>query len=175
MTVARAISVVAVPGSAVGETRGFWLPGSDSASMNYRSDIAPSTLPVAIDAEGVDVEYLDGRTARYREPREETAGPVRCRPGTEVHVLVADPAEAEGVMVYVNDRSTHDDILESTGVGRLILDPGEEASVFPGVTASLDGHSVVVSADPAAAGGRVFVFDEDERGERAYEIVPEES
>lgn len=142
--------------------------------MNYRSDIAPSTLPVTIDPDAVEVEYLDGRAVQYREPREETAEPVRCRPGTEVHVLVADPAASEGVMVYVNDRSTHDEILESTGVGRLILDPGEEASVFPGVEARLDGHAVIITADPAAAGGRVFVFDEDERGERAFEVVAAE-
>lgn len=143
--------------------------------MTNRSDIAPGTLPVTIDSDWVEVEYLDGRAVRYREPREETTGPVRCRPGTEVHVLVADPVEAEGVMVYVNDRSTHDDILESSGVGRIILDPGEDASVFPGVTARLDGHAVVVTGDPTVSGGRIFVFEEDERAERAVELLAEES
>ena len=139
--------------------------------MTYRSDVAPSTLPVRIEPDAVVVEYLDGRAAHYRAARETQDGPVRCRPGTEVHILVVDPEAAEGVMVYVNDRSTTDEILESTGVGRVILDPGEEASVFPGVTARLDGHAVVVTGDPAAADGRVFVFEEDERGERAVEVV----
>lgn len=142
--------------------------------MDYRSDIAPSTLSVAVEPDEVVVEYLDGRAARYREPRQEQSGPVRCRPGTEVHVLVTDRAADEGVILYINDRSTHDDILESTGVGRLIMDPGEEATVFPGVTARMDGHAVVINGDPTTAEGRIFVFEEDERGERAVEILSED-
>jgi hypothetical protein len=139
--------------------------------MSQHGDVAPSTIGVELDPDGVFVEYLDGSEVLYRgvpEPREDT---VRCQPGKEVHVLVTDPGETEGVMVYVNDRKTHADILESTGVGRVVLDPGEETELFPGVRARADGHAIEVTADPDAAGGRVFVFEEDSLGERSYEIV----
>ena len=74
-------------------------------------------------------------------------------------------------MVYVNDRNTHDEILESTGVGRVLLDGGEETSLFPGVEAANHGYRIEVTADPEAARGRVFVFAEDEMGEASYELV----
>jgi hypothetical protein len=77
-------------------------------------------------------------------------------------------------MVYVNDRKTHDEILEATGVGRIVLGTDESAEVFPGVTARMDGHAVVVEADLTVAGGRVFVFEEDDLGERAFELVEEQ-
>jgi hypothetical protein len=74
-------------------------------------------------------------------------------------------------MVYVNDRKTADEILESSGVGRVILERNETDSVFPGVEASNHGYRVEVTADPEQARGRVFVFVEDELGEESYEIV----
>jgi hypothetical protein len=77
-------------------------------------------------------------------------------------------------MLYVNDRRTHDDILEDTGVGRVILDAGESEEVFPGVTVRrLDGYRTEVEADPEVARGRVFVFVEDDLGEASYEFVPD--
>jgi hypothetical protein len=139
--------------------------------MSQHSDVAPSTISVELDPDGVFVEYLDGSEVLYRgvpETREDT---VRCQPGKEVHVLVTDPGETEGVMVYVNDRKTHANILESTGVGRVVLEPGEETELFPGVRAQADGHAIEVSADPDTAGGRVFVFEENALGERSYEIT----
>jgi hypothetical protein len=139
--------------------------------MSQRSDIAPSTIGVDLDPDGVFVEYLDDSEVLYRGVPEAIEGTVRCQPGKEVHVLVTDPDESEGVMVYVNDRKTHEDILESTGVGRVILEPGEETELFPGVRARADGHAIEVEGDPDVAGGRVFVFEEDELGERSYEIV----
>lgn len=139
--------------------------------MSVRSDVSPSTLPVEVTEEAVVVEYLDGRRVAYRDEPEPKAGRVKCQPGKHVHILVTDPSTAEGVMVYVNDRKTHDEILEATGVGRIVLDVDESAEVFPGVTARMDGHAVVVDADLAVAGGRVFVFEEDDLGERAFEIV----
>jgi hypothetical protein len=99
---------------------------------------------------------------------------VTSAPGKDVHVLVTDPTQTEGVMVYVNDLKTHDDILESTGVGRVMLEDGETESLFPGVDASYAGYRVEVDADPETARGRVFVFVEDEMGEQSYEIVAEE-
>ena len=139
--------------------------------MSQRSDVAPSTISIELDPDGVFVEYLDGSEVLYRGAPEAVEGPVRCQPGKEVHVLVTDPTETEGVLVYVNDRKTHADILESTGVGRVVLEPGEETELFPGVNASADGHTIEITGDPDAAGGRVFVFEEDELGERSCEIV----
>jgi hypothetical protein len=139
--------------------------------MSLRSDIAPETLQVSLEREGVEVEYLDGRSVFYHGIPAKREGSVVCGPGRDVHVLVTSPDEREGVMVYVNDRNTHDDILKSTGVGRVILERGEETALFPGVEAENHGYRVEVRADPEAARGRVFVFAEDEMGEASYELV----
>jgi len=139
--------------------------------MSVRSDVSPSTLGVVVNDDAVVVKYLDGRRVTYRDEPEPMAGQVRCQPGKHVHVLVTDPTTSEGVMVYINDRKTHDEILETTGVGRIVLGPNESAEVFPGVTARMDGHAVVVEADLSIAAGRVFVFEEDDLGERAFELV----
>jgi hypothetical protein len=139
--------------------------------MPYRSDIAPETLQVSLEPEGVEVEYLDDRSVFYHGVPAAREGSVVCGPGRDVHVLVTAPGEREGVMVYVNDRTTHDEILESTGVGRVLVDEGEAVSLFPGVEATNRGYRVEVTADPEAARGRVFVFAEDETGEASYEIV----
>ena len=144
--------------------------------MTYRSDVAPETLQISLEPEGIEVEYLDGRSVFYHGVPAVREGSVVCGPGKDVHVLVTSPDEREGVMVYVNDRDTHDDILETTGVGRVLLDQDEETSLFPGVEATNHGYRIEVSADPEAARGRVFVFAEDARGEFSYEIVaPEEA
>ena len=74
-------------------------------------------------------------------------------------------------MTYVNDRDTHDDILESTGVGRVLLEADDEEVLFPGVTVTTEGYSIRVEADLEVVDGRVFVFAEDELSEHAYEIV----
>jgi len=139
--------------------------------MTERSDIAPETLHVSLDPEGVEVEYVDGRSVFYHGVPRKREGSVVCPPGRDVHVLVTSPDGTEGVMMYVNDRTTADGILESTGVGRIVLERGETASLFPGVDAENRGYRVEVSADPELARGRVFVFAEDETGETAYELV----
>ena len=141
--------------------------------MTERSDIAPETLHVALEPEGVEVEYVDGRSVFYHGVPRKREGNVVCPPGRDVHVLVMSPDETEGVMVYVNDRTTDDKILESTGVGRVILERDEGTALFPGVEATNHGYRVEVSADPDLARGRVFVFAEDETGEAAYELVGE--
>jgi len=136
----------------------------------HRSEISPSTIGVSLDEAGVEVTYADGRSVFYHgipEPAERVHTP----PGTDVHVLVTDPERSEGVLVYVNDRRTHDDILRDSGVGRVLLEEGEETTVFPGVRVRSTGYRVAVEADLEAVGGRVFVFAEDERGERSWEIV----
>ena len=139
--------------------------------MTERSDIAPETLHVGLDPEGVEVEYVDGRSVFYHGVPRKREGSVVCPPGRDVHVLVTAPDGTEGVMMYVNDRTTADGILESTGVGRIVLERGETASLFPGVDAENHGYRVEISADPDVARGRVFVFAEDETGEAAYELV----
>lgn len=141
--------------------------------MSARNDVAPDTLGVDLREEGIEVTYTDGRSVLYHGVPEKREGSVTTAPGKEVHVLVTDPTETEGVLVYVDDRTTHDDILESSGVGRVLLDEDEETGLFPGVTARRTAYRVEVEADPETARGRVFVFAEDEMGERSYEIVGE--
>jgi hypothetical protein len=144
-------------------------------SENLRNDVAPDTVPIELDPDGVRVEYSDGRSVFYHGVPRKAEGSVTSGPGKDVHVLVTDPTETEGVMVYVNDRKTHDDILRDSGVGRVIVDRGETESLFPGVEATNRGYRVEVRADPETAMGRVFVFVEDELSEASYEIVaPEE-
>ncbi len=144
-------------------------------SSANRSDVPPETVGVSLEPEGVEVTYTDGRSVFYHGVPERAEERVVSAPGKEVHVLVTDPTETEGVIVYVNDRKTDDEILESTGVGRVILERGETDSIFPGVEATNQGYRVEVAADPEQARGRVFVFVEDELSEQAYEIVaPEE-
>jgi hypothetical protein len=139
--------------------------------MSNRSDVPPDTLGVSLTEDGIEVEYLDGRTAFYRGVPTAVADSVTTGPGKDVHVLVTDPTETQGVMVYVNDLKTHDDILDATGVGRVVVDDGTTETLFPGVDARVEGHRVTVAADPETARGRVFVFAEDEMGERSYELV----
>ncbi|WIV67996.1 DUF5796 family protein [Natrialbaceae archaeon AArc-T1-2] len=141
--------------------------------MSARSNVAPSTLSVELQEGGVAVQYLDGRETFYHGVPEPVEGAVQTPPGKEVHVLVTDADGVEGVMTYVNDRNTHDDILESTGVGRIMLDSDDETQLFPGVTVGTDGYSVVVEADLEVVDGRVFVFAEDEISEHGYELVSE--
>ncbi|NHN59245.1 MULTISPECIES: DUF5796 family protein [Halorussus] len=142
--------------------------------MSARNDVAPDTLGVELTEDGIVVEYADDREAFYRGVPTKEAGTLRTQPGKLVQILVTDPTETEGVMTYVNDRNTHDEILEETGVGRVMLDPGEEEELFPGVTVRMDGYAIEIEADPETARGRVFVFEEDELGEQSYEMVDEE-
>jgi hypothetical protein len=141
--------------------------------MSNRSDIPPDTLSVELTEDGVVVEYLDGRRVYYYGVPEAVEERIRTAPGKDTHVLVTDQTETTGILVYVNDLRTHDDILEETGVGRVILDDGEEDELFPGVTVRDEQMRVVVDVDFDVADGRVFVFEEDELGERSYEIVAE--
>ena len=139
--------------------------------MKARSNVAPSTLEVDVVDGGLIVRYLDGREAFYHGPMEPVESPLTTPPGKDVHVLVTDRDALEGVMTYVNDRDTHDDVLRSTGVGRVLVERDGETTLFPGVTVRTEAYSIVVEADLDAVDGRVFVFAEDEFGERAYELV----
>lgn len=139
--------------------------------MTNRSDIPPQTLPVSLEDTGIEIEYLDGRRVFYHGIPEKTTGTHRCNPGKEVHVLVTNEPATNGVLTYINDRKTHDDILESTGVGRVILNQNEQTEVFPGLELQLDGLSVEITPTHSVIDGRVFVFEEDEFSERSHELV----
>jgi hypothetical protein len=131
---------------------------------------------VALLEEGVEVEYTDGRKTLYRGVPEKVPGSLTTKPGRDLHVLVTDPTESEGVLVYVNDRKTHDDVLESTGVGRVILGGDDEEELFPGVLVRRVGElRFEVEADPKTARGRVFAFVEDDWTEESYEFVTDEA
>jgi len=138
--------------------------------MSARTEIAPSTLGVERTEDAVAVTYLDGRYAVYRSEPELVDSQVRCSPGTDVQVLVTDESGTEGVMTYVNDRRSHDEILESTGVGRVLLEPGETEELFPGVTVKSEQHTVVIEADTTVANGDIYVFEDSDRGESAYKF-----
>lgn len=140
-------------------------------TAHARNDVAPSSLGIDLVDEGVVVEYLDGRTTLYRDAPSTVEGKLVASPGKETHVLVSDPTETEGVMMYVNDLKTHDEILEDTGVGRVVLEAGDVEELFPGVVVRNASERIEVEADPEVAGGRVFVFVEDDWGEQSYEIV----
>jgi len=142
--------------------------------MTVREEVPPDTLAVDLAEDGIEVEYTDGRAAFYRGVPKRVEGPFRTGPGKDVHVLVTDGTDARGVLTYVNDRTTHADILRDTGVGRILLEPGEETTVFPGVSVRNEQHRILVDADFDRTDGRVFVFAEDEFEERSYELVAEE-
>ena len=139
--------------------------------MRQRSELAPATVPVELTEGGVAVEYLDGRETFYHGVPGRREGELRVPPGKELHLLVTDPDGTEGVLFYVNDRRTSDDVLEDSGVGRLVVADGEVRQPFPGVEVERDGHAHVVTADPDAVEGRTFVFAEDEFEELSYELV----
>jgi hypothetical protein len=139
--------------------------------MSTRSDVSPDTLGIELREEGIVVAYADDREAFYHGVPSKVEGTLRTAPGKQVQVLVTDPTETEGVMIYINDLNTHHEILESTGVGRVVLDPNEETSIFPGVLVRDTNPRVEIEADPETARGRVFVFVEDEISEQSYELV----
>lgn len=145
-----------------------------SEAMSQRSEISPDRLPITLDPDGIEVEYSDGRSVFYHGVPERTVGSITTPPGKQVQVLVTDPTENEGMMIYINDRKTDDEILRTTGVGRVLLDSGAETSIFPGVTVRENSYRVEVEADTETARGRVFVFAEDELSEYSWEIVNEE-
>ena len=141
-------------------------------SAPHRNDVAPASVSVSLREEGVEVEYLDGRVTFYHGVPRRVEGSLTTPPGKQAHVLVTDPTETEGVLLYVNDLKTHDDVLEQTGVGRVILGEDDEEELFPGVTARRPGgRRTEIEADPEVAGGRVFVFVEDDWSEDSYEFV----
>jgi hypothetical protein len=142
-------------------------------AMTSHSEVAPDTLAIDLTEDGIEVEYADGRRVFYRGVPTREPGALTPPPGKDIHVLVTDESESRGVLIYVDERTTEDEILEATGVGRILLAPGGETTVFPDVTVNRGDVRIEIEADLAAIEGRVFVFAEDEMGERSYELVPD--
>ena len=135
------------------------------------SDISPHTLAVSLVEGGIVVEYRDGREVFYHGVPEQVTTPHETAPGKDVHVLVTDETERQGVLLYVNERKTADEILEGSGVGRVLLGQGEQATLFPGVRVSGGGVRCTISLEPTLVDGRVFVFEEDQFQEFSYELI----
>ena len=152
---------------------GVLLPPGERGAMPTRSEIAPDTLSVELAEGGIEVEYADERTVFYHGVPTAVERAVKTAPAKDVHVLVTDESESHGILVYVDERKTEDEILDDTGVGRVLLSDGEETTIFPGVTARETQMRVGIEYDPTDVDGRVFVFEEDEMGERSFELVPE--
>lgn len=139
--------------------------------MTSHSNVPPDTLGVDLVDGGIVVSYNDDREVFYRGVPETIGSPHQTSPGKAVHVLVVAPSETRGTLLYVDERRTEDDILESSGVGRVLLDQGEASTLFPGVTVSRGTHRYEVAVDFEAVDGRVFVFEEDQFEEYSYELV----
>jgi hypothetical protein len=135
------------------------------------SEIPPDTLPVELADEGIGVEYTDGRRVFYHGVPRRVESPYETAPGKDVHVLVTDDSETRGVLLYVNERRTEDDILQDTGVGRVLLDADEETTLFPGVTVRGGRLRCEIVTDSDVLDGRVFVFEEDQFEELSAELV----
>jgi hypothetical protein len=142
--------------------------------MEAHSEVSPDTLTVELLEGGVRVEYLDGRSVLYRGVPEAVTGDHQTTPGKDVHLLVTDESEQSGILIYVDERTTEDEILEDTGVGRILLSEGEETTVFPGVTIKGGSLRQTIAIDHDAVDGRAFVFEEDHFEERSYELVETE-
>ena len=139
--------------------------------MEERSEISPETLSVQLVEGGITVTYSDGREVFYRGPPTPTDSPHQTAPGKDTHVLVTDASETQGVLLYINEDRTEDAILKGSGVGRVLLTQGEESTLFPGVTVRGGGLRDEIIVDHDLLDGRVFVFEEDQFEEFAYEIV----
>jgi len=137
------------------------------------SEVPPDTLTVELTDGGIGVRYTDGRRVFYHGVPTPVESPHRTAPGKEVHVLVTDGSGASGVLLYVNERGTDEEILSDSGVGRVLVGRGERATLFPGVTVEGGQLRETVAVDHDALDGRVFVFEEDQFEERSFEIVPE--
>ncbi|MFB6162488.1 MAG: DUF5796 family protein [Halococcoides sp.] len=136
------------------------------------TEVDPGTLPVAIDDDGVEITYDDGRTVRYRGVPAACGDVIRVPARRRVHVLGTDTDGTSGALVYLTDRRTHEAVLEESGVGRIFPDESGR-TILPGVTATLDGSDLRIEANSDAVPGRVFVFEEDDRVERSYELLVE--
>jgi len=138
--------------------------------MNTFEEVPPDTLPVSLTESGIVVEYTDGREVFYRGVPERVESPHQTAPGKDIHVLVTDESGTSGILLYVNERRTGSDILEDTGVGRVLLSADEQATIFPGVVVRGGNLRCEITLEESLD-GRVFIFEEDQFAEHSYELV----
>lgn len=143
--------------------------------MTSFSEVPPSTLSIRLTDGGIVVEYLDNREVFYHGVPEPASTPHQTAPGKDIHVLVTDESETSGIVMYVDERTTGAEILESSGVGRILLDQGERKSLFAGVEAKRNDLRYEIDVDEDLVDGRVFVFEEDQFSEQSYELTPRTS
>ena len=137
--------------------------------MGITIEVHPVKLNAEISVDGINIRYLDGRTAKYESEPHKVEKCIRCQPGKDVHVVTIQ--EGVGEVVYVDELKTDHKILESTGVGKYLVPSAELVEIFEGVTARKEGHSIEICANFELVNGRVFVFQEDEFGELAHELI----
>ena len=56
-------------------------------------------------------------------------------------------------------------------MGKYLVPSGKSVEIFEGITAQKEGHSIEICVDFKFANGRLFVFQEDEFGELAHELI----
>lgn len=139
--------------------------------MEARSNVSPVPLTLHPGESQMTLEYLDGRRVEYEAPLETQSGSVSANVAYEIHVLVTDADETEGIMTYVNDYDTSDEILESTGVGRVLLDVDDREALYPGVTARRSADQITIDVEADAIDGSVYAFVENQLDERVYRLV----
>ena len=137
--------------------------------MALTTEVHPVKLNAEIASEGINIEYLDGRTVKYASKPHKIEKCIRCQPGKDVHVISIQ--KGRGEIVYVDELKTDHKILESTGVGKYLVPSGKSVEIFEGITAQKEGHSIEICVDFKSANGRLFVFQEDEFGELAHELI----
>lgn len=140
--------------------------------MSPLGNVSPASLPVHAGDEGIEITYLDDRRVTYRATPESTQSPVRVQERSQVHVLIVGPDGDAGRLVSINDRKTSNNILERTGVGRVLLDDGGEATLAPGVDVHRSGEELIVHVSPVVGERRILVFVDTQRHEHAYEVAP---
>ena len=138
--------------------------------MTYRTNVSAVPLPVRRSDDTIEITYLDDRVVTYPGPFQDEGTSLTANRTVEIHVLIVDNEFSEGMMIYLNDYDTVDDILESTGVGRIILDDGATESLYPGVRGSRQGERITVEVDTNAETAGVYVFVESQLKQDAYEL-----
>ena len=137
--------------------------------MGLRKEVHSAKLNAEITSKGIELTYLDGRTVIYSREPEKVEKHIKCQPGKDIHLIIIE--NNTGKIMYIDELKTDHTILESTGVGKYLIPLKETIEVYAGVLARKEGHSIEIIADFDRVNGRIFVFQEDEFGERAHEII----
>ncbi len=140
-----------------------------SEIMALTTEVEPVKLSAEVTTSGINIKYLDGRVVKYASVPIQVEGCIQCQPGKDVHVVQLQGGEAE--VVYVDELKTDHKILESTGVGKYLVPMEKVIQIFKGVVARKEGHSIEICLETKLERDRIFVFQEDEFGELAHELI----